>query len=303
MHEENPLPIIQFDPHSGLATPVELQGRLQINNADIYNDADLCVDQYFDFSHPDLADLVPGGYTPGTLCTISTPIARMLIDANRYPDDHPNGNPSNPDGIVKRQTSYGKAIYTEPLTSTLRAQLIERYYNDFHRRAEAALARYGTQARLLLDCHNMAQHGPDAYPDAGQARPLLCISNVGDPLGNPNPDVGQTSCSADLLKKTVMIATELFGDMTLMNPQPGFRPPIALMNQPFWGGYILRRYSRIGDPQITTPAIMIEVNRGLYVGDQNADSPLPSPDEERIAKVRRRLYQLIIEVLETLERN
>ncbi len=291
----NPLPVIQFSPHAGLQAPTEVEGLLQISEREIYNDADLWADLHYDFSHPDLLPWKPDGVTLGTLSTIETTIARALVDVNRLPvlDD-------NPDGAVKMRTSYGAQLYREPLANSVRRVLFDRYYRDYHSRACAALDIHLSEAKLLLDCHSMAQVGPSAYAFAGRPRPLLCISNVGDCNGEAMPDLGETSCSPELLHFAAEAGAELFGDMKLLVPGPaeGRNPPVVALNWPFRGGYVIRNYSRIGTPGRTVPMMMIEVNRGLFIGNQSGDSPIAPPNLERIGQVRRRLYQLTARIVE-----
>jgi hypothetical protein len=44
--------------------------------------------------------------------------------------------------------------------------------------------------------------------------------------------------------------------------------------------------------------LMVEINRGLIVGNQRTDTPIQPPNEERIAAVRRRLYRWLLALLE-----
>ena len=283
----NSLPVIQFSPHAGLRVPEEVADKLLIDRCDIYNDADLWADLHFDFSHPDLVAHIPEGYDSGTLCTVDMDIARVLVDANRMPvlDD-------NPDGAVKTETSYGNPIYRQPLAPSLRQTLFERYYLGYHRRAGTAVDQHLSEAKLMLDCHNMAQVGPTAYAYAGQPRPLLCLANGGDGEGMPLSASGTTSCSPELIRYAAQVGEELFCDIQLLEDNPAANVPTVTLNWPFRSGYILRNYSRVGSTDCTVPMLMIEVNRGLFIGNQRGDSVIRPPDLARIGEVRRRLYQL-----------
>ena len=88
-------PIAIVNPHSGLAVPPELEGRLALTERQIFNEADIFAEQIYDF-----ADDV--------LYTEVFPIARAIIDVNR-PNDPSRVRPG--DGIVKRQTSYGAPVF------------------------------------------------------------------------------------------------------------------------------------------------------------------------------------------------
>lgn len=295
------LPIVQSIPHGGLGVPEEVAGNLAIDPVTIYNECDLWVEQLFDFAHPDLADLHQEAGVSGSLVVVSMPMARVLIDVNRTPDDF-----ANPDGPIKSQTSYGDAIYRQPLSQVDQAALAETHYAPFHRAVTQAMAAHAGQVHLFLDCHSMAQVSPDAYQFAGASRPLLCLCNFGDEKGNPRLPDQPTSCSAEFIQAAARLAEPLFGDMSLLEPQPGVEVPVTALNWPFWGGYVLSRYS---SPTFHSPpytpagsrppvGLMVEVNRGLYVGNQGTRTPIQSPNQQRIREIRRRLFQWILELVE-----
>jgi len=295
-----PLPVILSRPHGGLDTPPEIVDDLAIDQTDLYNDCDLRVDQLFDFDHPDLLPLVPAGWGPGVLATASMSIARALIDVNR-----PLNRLDHPDGPIKTQTSYGTPIYRQPLQPTMRQRLLDRYWRPYHAQVRAALYRHAGRVQLFIDCHNMAQHGPAAYRDAGQPRPLICIANLGDEEGEPRPEFGWTMCPGWVARKAAAIAEDLFADLTLLAPEPGAPPPTVLLNAPFGGSYVAahhlnpqeaERYAQTAEADAPF-AIMIEVNRGLLVGDQHARTAITSPNVERIAVIRAKLYQWMARVL------
>lgn len=281
----NPLPVILSIPHGGLATPPEVTEILAINATTIYNECDLWADQLYDFQHPDLAAFIPAGHTAGSLASVSLPIARVLIDANRDPTTL-----SNPDGPVKTMTSYGQAIYQGGLSPALQHHLLDMYWQPYHQKLEDALHRHAGQVKLFLDCHNMAQHGPAAYDFPGAARPLICLANFGDENGEDSQG-NRLTCSAELLREAGKVAAALFADLILLEPVADEKVPIVALNWPFSGGYITQRYSR---PAL--PTIMIEVNRGLFVGDQKTDTPIKPANLVRIAQVRQRLYQWAVQV-------
>jgi N-formylglutamate deformylase len=289
------LPILQSIPHGGLQTPPEMADRLAINDVTIYNECDLWVDQIFDFDHPDLADLKPAGQAAATLGSVRMPIARVLIDANRAPDSL-----DNPDGAVKTTTSYGDPIYRSPLSRQEQIDLRQRYWHPFHEQLDALVRYHAGEMRLFLDCHNMAQRGPDAYGDAGKVRPLICIANFGNTRGELVPSRGPLTTPPPFMQRAAEIAHALFSDLTLLEPNPESTPVVGL-NSPFPGGYILRHYT--GDPYQPADAepflgLMVEINRGLIVGNQRTDTPIQPPNEERISAVRRCLYRWLLALVE-----
>ncbi|MBX3059346.1 MAG: N-formylglutamate amidohydrolase, partial [Anaerolineae bacterium] len=120
----SPLPIALILPHGGLAIPPELHGRVALTPAQIFNEADVYVDDIFDFRERVLA-YETFGY------------GRALLDMNRPADSqlhHRNG-----DGVVKRMTSYGTAVYHPRLQpdAELEQYLIHRYWQPWHDRLTA----------------------------------------------------------------------------------------------------------------------------------------------------------------------
>lgn len=298
----NPLPIILSRPHGGMGIPSEIEDLIQIDEIALYNDCDLWIDELFDFAHEDLKSHVPTGHSLGVLETVSMPVARALIDVNR-----PLSRLGTPDGPVKSHTSYGVPIYREPLTDELQDTLISRYWQSYHDQIDSALSRHEEEVKLFIDCHSMAQHGPTAYHDAGQARPLICVANLGDKNGEPTEQFGWTFMFSSTVAKVVELAADLFADMSLLNPNPG-STPVALLNQPFWGSYVIVHHfhppklnERFAARGLNPPArIMVEVNRGLYVGDQTGQSEILEPNWERIGEIRKRLYKWACGILDMI---
>jgi formiminoglutamase len=286
-----PLPVILSLPHGGQAIPPEVDGALAIDATTVYNECDLWVDQLYDFARPELAALTPAGYDPGVLAVVQMPVARVLVDANRDPaalDD--------PDGPVKTQTSYGEPIYRTPPAGELRRQLLARYWQPYHDELDAAIRRHAGQCKLLLDCHNMAQVGPTAYGDPGAARPLICLANLGDSHGQSKGDGQPVTCPPTLLQAAGELAKAEFSGLHVLEPL-GAAPPVVRLNSPFAGGYILRRLVAL-EPAL--PVIMIEVNRGLFVGQQGSRTPPAPPRLAEIVEVRRRLYRWTVRLLKLL---
>jgi len=267
-------------------------GRLAIDDVTIYNECDLWNDQIFDFSHPSLAAPSPA------LAVVGMPIARVLIDANRPPDSL-----NNPDGAVKSHTSYGDPIYTKPLGRDEQQRLLDSEWRPFHTELDTALRAHAGDVCLFLDCHNMAQHGPSAYGDPGQVRPLICIANFGDARGEAIPGKDGITAPAAFMRQAAAIAEDIFGDLVLLEPDSRHPAPIVALNQPFVGGYILRHYCAPAYQRAiggSYAGLMVEINRGLFVGDQITRTPVQPPNQARIAAVRLRLYNWVQAILPLL---
>jgi hypothetical protein len=141
----------------------------------------------------------------------------------------------------------------------------------------------------------MAQITPNAYGFKGAHRPFVCLANLGDERGEASAHHGGVlSCSPAFLRRAGQIAADLFGDLALLEPVSGVQPPVVALNWPFAGGYILKRYT----PSV--PGIMVEINRGLFVGNQRTDTPIAPPNDSAIAAIRSRLFQWLTAILAEL---
>lgn len=267
------LPIALLLPHASLAIPPELNGRIALTPEQIFNEADAYTDLIYDF-----ADVV--------LYSEVFPYARAIIDVNR---------PANSallkrrgDGVVKRFTSYGTAVYhpqMEPEES-LERYLIHHYWQPWHDKLTKIAA--DPQVKLVIDCHSMAARGPSHYDDPGSVRPRVEVGNLGDIYGNLYPMRDRISAPPDLTRALAEALGDSLADITPLTTVGTY----TAVNTPFWGGWDLWMHS--SSPQ---PWLMIELNRALYIGDQTGDTPIAAADNGRISDLRHRLWQGITAVL------
>ena len=66
------------------------------------------------------------------------------------------------------------------------------------------------------------------------------------------------------------------------------------LNRPFWGGADLWLHGRSPHKQ---PWLMGEINRALYIGQQDGNTPIVPPDGERIAALWERVWSGFEQVL------
>lgn len=263
------LPIAIVIPHAGLAVPSEIENRIALTETQIFNEADVYANLIYDFREH-------------VLHWISFPYARALIDVNRPANatfHHRVG-----DGVVKRQSSYGDTVFLpeqEP-SAILEQQLIAKYWQTWHNQLAAIAA--DEQVKLVLDCHSMAALGPSTYDDPAQIRPRVTASNMGNHEGNPRPKSDFISAPPELTHKVA----KQFGIALADIPELAPVAEAFAVNRPFWGGWNIRKHG--GKQQ---PWLMIEVNRGLYIGEQDANTPIVAPDETRIALLRERIWNAI----------
>jgi N-formylglutamate deformylase len=203
------LPLLISVPHGGSRIAPEVEEFCRLTLEDIIADGDEGSEEIYS----QLADHVEA--------FISFDIARAILDVNRPEDDR------SADGVVKTETIWKVSVYREfPPEETIQA-LLARYYRPYH----ASLTQLaGSGAILGVDCHTMAATAPPIEPNAGQERPLVCISDANG------------TCPARWRDSLV----QCFED--------AFEHDISV-NDPFRGGYIIRRHA------VELPWVQVELSR------------------------------------------
>lgn len=148
-------------------------------------------------------------------CFLKPQIARPFVDLNRSPNDF------GPDGVVKTVTCQMEQVYSETLSREIIRDLLDLYYFPWHQKISAASL---TKNILFgVDCHTMLERAPGISADAGAKRPKVCLSNAGN------------TCP----KEWLVILAELF--------EKKFGIGSVGINDPFKGGYIIRKHSKAID--------------------------------------------------------
>ncbi len=263
------LPIAVIIPHGGLDIPPEIADRIALTPAQIFNDADAFTSDIYD-------------YRDRVLHWQAFPIARALIDVNRMPGEHKTARIG--DGMVKRQSSYGADVYKpdcEP-DADLEQQLIARYWQPWHDSLRAI--GENPDIKLVIDGHSMAATTPTAYGDPSFRRARITASNRGNRRGEVRDGDTPISAPPALTRRFSRLLGEAVVDIEPLT-QTGV---LCDVNIPFWGGRTITAYRRPDQYWL-----MIEVNRGLYIGDQTGSSPIVVPAAERIALLRERIWEAI----------
>lgn len=261
------LPIAIVLPHPGRDIPPELSGRIALTPEQIFNEADVYTDLIYDFQDQ-------------VLHWVRFPYARAILDMNR-PDDPNQTRPG--DGIVKRQTSYGDPVFRpghEP-DPALERTLIDRYWRPWHQQLAAIAA--DKRVKWVIDAHSMAAIGPGNYDDPGRTRPRVSAANFGNEQGEAGPF--PLTAPPSFVRTLATRLGEALADL------PGLAPTGRdfAINSPFYGGYDLQAHG--SQPQ---PWLMIELNRALYIGEQEGNSPIVPADPGRIQLLRQRIWQTLL---------
>jgi formiminoglutamase len=211
------LPFLVSVPHAGQLIPGEVQENCILTPEQIYDDSDGGAEEiYFD-----LENLVED--------FISSDVARAIVDLNRAADDF------RKDGVIKTHTCYDVPVYKEFPSTNLIKQLLTNYYHPYHQNLEKLT--HSENIKVGIDCHTMAAVGPPIGPDAGEKRPLVCLSN------------GDGTCPDEWLHTLADSFQKVFPDEQVK------------INEPFKGGYIIRTYSS------GLPWLQVELSRTEHISN------------------------------------
>ncbi len=266
------LPILISTPHSSSHVPYWLLARmLQTGEPE-----DLLRRRLFREGDP-FSDVLFN--IPDAEVILNAPASRFVADLNR------DRTESGENGVIKltdfeRRPFFptGYALSREEAEARL-----SQYYDPYHSALEKYLS--SGKIRFFIDGHSMLSHGPAIGPDHSQARPAICLGNFGDAEGNALPGAEPTSCEPDLARR---LRSALQSSLLELIRESGLKEGVCL-NQPFDGGYILRKYST--GPK-AVPGLMIEVNRALYL-DESTALPIPG----RIPKLNKALNRIVASIL------
>lgn len=171
---------------------------------------------------------------PGIAIT-QTPISRVVVDLERYEDDNLEKNAAFGQGVIYTHNTLGEQIRRE-LSPRERSLLLDNYYRPFYHQLclniEQQIARWGHC--LLLDCHSFPEEPLAHEDDGGWPRPDICLGYC-----NNTPQWLLDSCLNMFHQRGYSVGT----------------------NFPYAGCLVPARFQ--GNVQV--PAIMIEVNRRLYL--------------------------------------
>ncbi|MDB5104971.1 MAG: glutamine synthetase catalytic region [Fibrobacteres bacterium] len=217
---------------------------------------------------------------PDVDTTLNAPVSRFVADLNRERTE------GGENGVIKMTDFDRRPFYPTgyALSQQEREMRLALYYDPYHATLDRTL-RSG-RIRFFIDGHSMTAHGPLIGPDQGRPRPALCIGNFGDTEGDPAS--GPVSCAPPLARGIRdKLAQLLKGPLAECGLPEG-----PVLNHPFDGGHILRRYSLA---PYSVPGVMIEVNRALYF-DEETQSPIPGR-MEAISKAMAKVAAWITENL------
>jgi N-formylglutamate amidohydrolase len=233
------IPVLVEVPHAGLLVPDAVKDELSAPEDALLRDADIYVDELYEQAPACGAAL---------LCAR---VSRYVVDLNRAQDDvdsatvsdHPAPVGAQPRGVVWRATTDGRPVLKRPLTFSALRKRLARYYVPYHdslrTTLEALRARHGYA--ILVAGHSMPSRGRSLHIDAGVRRADVVPGTQ-----------GRTTADA----RVIDLVEAHFRDAGLS----------VRHDDPYKGGFATTYYGR---PAQRTHAIQIELNRALYVDEEN----------------------------------
>ena len=171
---------------------------------------------------------------PGIAVT-KTPISRLVVDVERYINDDLEEKAAFGQGVIYSHNTLGEQIRRQ-LSDQERKLLLDHYYRPWHLslelNVEQQLAQWGHC--LLLDCHSFPDEPFAHEDDHGWPRPDICLGGCGN-----TPQWLLDSCMNLFLKRGYTVGLDF----------------------PYSGCVVPEPYQ--DDTRV--PAIMIEINRRLYL--------------------------------------
>lgn len=237
------LPFVFNSPHSGRQYPTSFLEASRLNEVSIRRSEDAHVDDLF-------KDVVSLGAP-----MLRAHFPRAYLDVNREPYEldpkmFDGRLPSYANvrsirvagglGTVARIVSENHEIYRHRLPVSEALFRIEEIYKPYHTTLRRLLAQTHVTFghAVLIDCHSMPS---TVKTQSGDVRPDFVL---GDRYG--------TSCSCDLTN----FAYDILKGM-------GYQ---VSRNKPYAGGFITEHYGR---PNSGLHALQLEINRGLYLNEDN----------------------------------
>ncbi len=268
-------PILVSIPHGGWKVADEIKDIWALNEKDAFHDGDPLTSKIYDFEDRVDTQIVMEYY-------------RAVIDLNRAPDDIA---PKNKDGVVKSHTCWDVEVYKPGMLpdEDLKQELLKKYYFPYHEKLKEAILKDGI--RMGVDCHSMAAESPPIEADAGTARPLICLGNLGDGNGEICEPFNRVTCPPAMIQFMADEFTKIFQHEDVELDVPA----AATMNIPFNGGYITRQIGNYG-----VPFVQIEMSRALYLAKKYFDEDSLKVDEKRIQDLNDKVWNVLKNTVKNL---
>jgi N-formylglutamate deformylase len=255
--------VVLHVPHDSTDMPSSVRGQFLLNNIELATELDSMTD------HHTLALFADAG-SEGQV--VRAPVSRLVVDVERFAQDDDEPMASRGMGAIYTVTSHLSPL-RRPLTAEERNVLMRNYYIPHHQRLESAVASAIDlyDRCLVVDCHSFPDRPlPYELADPDSVRPDICIG------------ADDFHTSEELLNAFVTEFRRIGWTVSVNDPFSGALVP----------GSRYRRDRRV-------KAVMVEVNRRLYLHEASAD---PLPDFSLVSQQVKRCCMAAIEAFTFTER-
>jgi N-formylglutamate amidohydrolase len=217
-------------PHSSTVVPVHVRGSLCLSEKDLAH-------ELFSMTDHNTDELFDYQFEP--VHRIVFPVSRLVLDPERFSDDALEPMAKKGMGVVYMKTSDGRPLRHPGFIPT-KTELIEEFYLPHHKELDTIVAESlrDYHSCLILDCHSFPLKPLPYESHSEKPRPEICLGT--DRFHTPEWFAAE--------------AERLF-------QMKGFR---VARNYPFCGVLVPGRFYW---KQPTVLALMIEVNRSLYMNE------------------------------------
>lgn len=217
-------------PHASKEIPAALRSQIVLSDVELASELAVMTDGHTD-------EL----FTCRGATRVVFPVSRLIVDPERFLDDHEEPMSQAGMGVIYTRTSAGRRLRRD-LTAGERKWLIKSYYKPHHERLRNAVeVELASRDRaLIVDCHSFPRQPLPFELDQGVDRPDFCVGT--DPFHTP-----------DDLKHAVVEAIR----------KEGFR---VEENRPYAGTMVPAEYYKI-DRRVWS--VMIEICQDLYMEEES----------------------------------
>jgi N-formylglutamate amidohydrolase len=229
-------------PHASVVVPSDVAADFILTPGELEHELLLMTDRYTDelFALPS-----------SVATTVAFPVSRLIVDPERFTEDAREPMAKKGMGVVYTRTASGQPLRRPP-SAEKHQNLLARFYEPHHAAltmaVQAALDAHGTC--LVLDGHSFPARALPYEEDQNPNLPDICIGTDGSHTPGWLRDV----------------AVRTFEDGCTV-----------AVNRPFAGALVPMHFYQ---KDFRVRALMVEVNRGLYM-DEKSGARLPPFDDVR----------------------
>lgn len=246
-------------PHSSTRVPSAERRNIHLSDIELQAELIKMTDWYTDELFHMSSEVAP---------SVVFPVSRLVVDPERFSEDLMESMSERGMGVIYTKTSNGGELRAQP-SSTERSRMLNKYYHPHYKQLEgyvkSILQKNGRV--LVIDCHSFPSKPLPHEINQSKTRPDICIGT--DAFHTPNwiPEFLTSAFEAE-----------------------GY---VCSLNLPYSGALVPMAYYQKNK---SVSAIMIEVNRELYIDEESGTRKVRFVDLHRTIQgvLRRLLYSFCV---------